>query len=67
MAQNKVELTGSVDKIVRANGKPGAQVVITIPAEKGNIVPLGSVYITIESAQSELDLKGSGRVRGDKA
>lgn len=65
-------MTGTIEKVTRANGKAGAQVVITVPASSATTIPLGSMVITFEPNQGELDLgpeaKGNrSRVRGDQA
>lgn len=71
---NKVEVKGTIDKVVRQNGKPGAQVVVTIPANLATAIPMGGVVITIEPNQTALNLspvkRGAGgrtAIRGDKS
>lgn len=63
----KIEIIGTIAKIVRVAGKPGAQVVVSVPADKAQTIPLGDAYLSIESIQSELDLPAdAGRRSGPK-
>lgn len=59
----KVEIKGSVERIVRANGKAEAQVLLLVPMDQVLAIPMGKVSVTMESVQGALF---SGAVRGDK-
>lgn len=60
----KIEIKGSVEKVVRQNGKSEAQVLITVPMSMITQVPLGKVNIILESEQGALFEKTV--IRGDK-
>jgi len=47
-------IKGTVEKVVRQNGKQDAQVVITIPANLVQDIPLGAVSLTIQTLQSAM-------------
>ena len=51
---SKIELSGTVEKIVRQAGKAEAQMVITIPVSQSIAVPLGAVVMTIQTKQSAM-------------
>ena len=48
------EFKGTITKIVRANGKANAQMVIEIPTAKSAELPLGDMIISMEQTQSPL-------------
>lgn len=50
----EIKIKGTVEKIVRANGKNDAQLVITIPVVQSTEVPLGAVSLSIQSLQSSM-------------
>lgn len=49
-----IELKGTVEKVVRANGKADAQMTVTIPLSDAINIPLGAVRISIQTLQSAL-------------
>lgn len=55
----KIDLRATVEKVVRANGKNGAQIVITIPIKNAGDVPLGNVKLSLEEIQTELEFPSS--------
>ncbi len=55
MEKPKIEVKGTIDKVVRQNGKTGAQIVVTIPALMANDIPMGGVIMTIEKNQTALN------------
>lgn len=55
MAKNKtIEMTGTVEKVVRMNEKAEAQMVVTIPVSLSSTIPVGKVHITITAMQSDM-------------
>jgi hypothetical protein len=50
----KIEIKGTVEKIVRQNGKAEAQMLITILLAQGINVPLGPVAISVQTMQSSI-------------
>lgn len=54
MSDAKMELNGTVEKIVRQAGKAEAQMVVTVPVSQSIAIPLGAVVMTIQTKQSAL-------------
>ncbi len=65
----EVNLKGIVEKVVRVNGKPSAQIIISIPMSMAMEIPLGGVAMTIAPLQLGMDdaeRNPSKPVRGNK-
>lgn len=60
----KIELKGTVERVVRVNGKAEAQVLLTVPMAQIMNVPLGKVDIQLESTQGALF---TGPMRGTES
>lgn len=50
----KANFKGTVEKVVRQNGKQTAQLVITVLASDAQNIPLGAVSLSIETLQSAM-------------
>lgn len=68
----KIEITGSIEQVVRMNEKNEAKMVMLIPVSAAGTIPMGKVSIIIEPIQSDMfedeDAPGGKHkpVRGDR-
>jgi hypothetical protein len=62
----KIEIKGTIEKIVRQDGKVEAQMTVSIPASASMDVPLGAVTLAIQSLQSSMFGKNKP-IRGAKS
>lgn len=50
----QIDLKGNIEKVVRTNGKAGAEVKLMVPADLASKIPLGPVSISIEPIQKSM-------------
>ena len=50
----KFEFKCDIEKVVRQVGKNDAQVVVSVPVQVANEIPLGKVVMTVQTLQSAL-------------
>lgn len=62
----KIEIKGTIEKIVRQNGKAEAQMLVTIPLSQSIDIPLGPVAITVQTMQSSIFEKNKVETEGTK-
>ncbi len=51
---SKITIKATVERVVIENGKKDAKMVITIPANSVNDIPMGAVSLDIQTLQSAL-------------
>lgn len=66
MADQKIEVRGKIEKIVRQSGKAEAQMVVLVPLAQANDIPLGAVVMNIQTLQKHLFGKDEKEVKKGK-
>lgn len=63
----KIEMIGSVERVLRANGKEEAILTITIPVSRSADIPMGKVTLHLERLQGEMPFPPERKpTRGDR-